>query len=752
MKAITVSMITIVTIVVSGIYLVGCEGPTAISGRDASIEKSIDRLVGQMTLEEKVGQMTQVTLEVVSNQKAADAFAMDMQKLREAIVTHHVGSILNCGGEARDIETWHKVITAIQDVALQETRLKIPVIYGIDSIHGANYVLEATIFPQSFALAATGNVELVRKVGEITAYETRAAGLPWNFSPVLGLGRQPKWPRFFETFGEDAYIASEMGAAYIRGQQGQDISDPTKVATCMKHYLGYSFPLSGNDRTPAWIPERMIRELFVLPFQAAVNAGTITTMVNSSEINGVPVHASSYYLRTLLRNELGFKGFVVSDWNDINNLYTREMVARDQREAVKLAVLAGIDMSMVPYDYSFYTHLVSLVKDGQVPETRIDEAVRNILWVKYKLGLFENPYPRKEMAQKVGSQASSKVNLAAAREAITVLKNDGKILPLKKGQTILVIGPSADKLSLMCGGWTFTWQADKEQLYPTEKLTILEAIREKAGLDQVRYVKAVEFNREIDIDAAVREAQNSDVVIACIGEPTYCETPGNIRDLTLSLPQLRLIERVAQVGKPIILVLVEGRPRVINQIVDKARGIVIAYLPGLEGGLAVSEILFGEVNPSGKLPFTYPRYPSEHICYDHKKSDETSPNKFDPQWEFGHSLSYTTFAYSNLRLDKSELGQSETLTVSVDVKNTGRRRGKEIVQLFLSDVVASVTPPVKRLKRFTKVELRPAESTTVKFHLGWEDYSFIGCDLKRVVEPGTFTVRVGDLSSDFVVR
>jgi len=731
----------------------GCSSETrsAEKKQRAEIESKVRRLLSQMTVEEKVGQMTQITLQPFAKEDKDGYVTLDPEQLREGIVARNIGSILNCAGQARTVANWHEIITQIQDVATKETRLGIPILYGIDSIHGANYIREATIFPQNIAMGATGNVVLMGKVGEITAMETRAAGIPWNFNPVLGLARHPMWPRVFETFGEDPTIASEMGAAYIRNQQGSDLSSPTRVATCMKHYLGYSVPRSGKDRTPAYIPERQLRQHFLKPFAAAVEAGTVTCMVNSSEINGIPVHASEFCLRTLLRDELGFEGFVVSDWADIENLYTREMVAKDRREAVKMAVMAGIDMSMVPYDYSFTDTLLELVDAGEVPMKRIDEAVADILRVKFQLGLFERPYPRANRAGSVGLESSAEVNLQAAREAITLLKNEGGTLPLAAGRKVLVTGPSADKLSLLNGGWTFTWQGDNEALYPQDKHTILEAIRDKLGADHVTYVEGVAFDTEIDVAAAVAAAADVDAVVACIGEPTYCENPGNINDLTMSAPQLKLVAELAKMGKPVVVVLVEGRPRLIRTIVDDAEAIVMAYLPGVEGGQAVADVLFGDVNPSGRLPLTYPKFPGGFTTYDHKTSEEKATNGLNVQWPFGYGLSYTTFAYKGLRLDRSEMTAKEPLTVTLEVTNTGQMAGKETVQLYLSDLVASVTPPVKVLKRFQKIELEPGQTETVRFELTWDDLAFIGPDNKPTVEPGEFKVHAGELSIGFTV-
>jgi beta-glucosidase len=736
--------------VVSIAALLGAAGCSSaeksVSKADAAIEAKVRRMVAKMTLEEKVGQMTQLTLEAFAKSDKDGYLTLDPEKLRNGIVRHHIGSILNCGGQARSPENWQEMIAQMQEIAARETRLGIPILYGIDSIHGANYVLGATIFPQNIAMAAAGNVALVEKAAEITAMETRAVGIPWNFNPVLDLARHPMWPRVFETFGEDAYMASVMGAAYVRVQQGDDLSRSDKVATCMKHYLGYSLPRSGRDRTPAYIPERELRQHHLKPFAAAVRAGTVTCMVNSSEINGIPVHSSDFYLTELLRGELGFSGFVVSDWADIENLYTREKVAKDRREAVKMAVMAGIDMSMVPYDYSFYDTLVELVRDGEVPMSRIDRAVADILRVKFKLGLFERPYPNPNLLGYVGQEASRKVNLQAAQEAMTLLKNEPKTLPLAKDRKVLVTGPTANLLSVLNGGWTITWQGDNEALYPQEKYTILEAIRAKIGEDNVTYVNAVTFDEEKNIVGAVAAAQDVDVIVACLGEPAYCETPGNIDDLTMSEPQLKLVKELAATGKPIVLVLVEGRPRVIRTIVDDAAAILLAYLPGMEGGQAVADVLFGDVNPSGKLPYTYPRFASGFTTYDHKPSENTAENKFHPQWPFGHGLSYTSLSYRGLQADKSEMTPGQTVRVTVEVTNTGDVAAREIVQLYLSDLVASVTPAVRQLKGFQKVDVRPGQTQTVRFELGWDDLAFIGRDNKPVVEPGQFKISVGELS------
>jgi beta-glucosidase len=745
----------VVLFLILSVFSLTISGQTHI--QPPEVKKKVEHLLTRMTLEEKIGQMTQVALEVISkkNKGSNESHEIDMEKLRTAVVKYKVGSILNVVGGAYSIKHWHKIIEAIQDVAAKETRLKIPVLYGIDSVHGANYITGTTIFPQSIGMAATFNPELVKKEGKITAYETRASGIPWNFNPVLDLGREPLWPRLFETYGEDPYLASVMAKEYIKGLEGENNAETIKkdrMASCIKHYLGYSFPLSGKDRTPAWIPERMLREYFLPPFYHGVLSGAHTLMINSTEINGIPVHASPFYLKKILRDELGFEGLAVSDWLDIKNLHTRSRVAKSHREAVKIAVMAGVDMSMVPLDFSFFHHLLDLVKEGEVPLSRIDEAVKRILMVKYKLDLFENPYPDKTLAKKVGCQAFTAVALDAACESITLLKNKNRILPLPLGKNILITGPNADKLSVLNSGWTYTWQGDDEKRYPQEKDTILEAIRKKFAKDKVVYAPGCAFDKEIDIQTAIQKAKEVDVIIACLGEKAYCETPGIIDDLTLPEVQLTLVSQLYNTGKPIVLVLTEGRPRLIHKIFDKVDAIVLAYLPGNEGGQAIAEVLTGEVNPSGKLPITYPKYPNDLKCYDYKYSENTHPNKYDPEFPFGFGLSYTEFEYKNLSLDKKVIKTDERIQVTVTVKNKGTVKGKEVVQLYVSDLYASITPSVKRLKRFKKIDLEPGEEKKVSFTLFKEDLSFIGIDMKPTIEPGEFKITVGPLTKNFKVE
>ncbi|MDZ7269576.1 MAG: glycoside hydrolase family 3 C-terminal domain-containing protein [candidate division KSB1 bacterium] len=717
----------------------------------------VKRLLSQMTVEEKVGQMTQVTIDVVSRdtQTPGKPHQLDPAKLRTAIKDYHVGSILNVMGSAYSLDNWHEIITQIQEVATRETRLKIPVIYGIDAIHGANYTIGATIFPQHLGMAATWNPELVKQEGIITAYEVRASGIPWNFNPVLDIGRQPLWPRLFETFGEDPHLARVMAVAYVKGLEGEDnqINRKDKVAACLKHYLGYSFPLTGKDRTPAYIPEIMLREYFLPTFQAAIAAGAHTVMVNSSEINGVPLHASHYYLTELLRGELGFQGFVVSDWQDIINLHTRERVAATPKEAVRQAVMAGIDMSMVPLDFSFYNHLLALVREGAVPMRRIDEAVGRILRVKFALGLFDNPYPDKTLRAGFAAPEFRAVALQAARESLILLKNQDNLLPLVPQTRLLVTGPTANKLSVLNSGWTITWQGNEESLYPHEYHTILEALQEKFGRQNVTYVPGASYDKLIDVAAAVQAAQAAQAVVVCLGEEAYCESPGNITDLSLPRAQLELAQALQQTGKPVILVLVQGRPRLIREIEEKSAAILAAFLPGMQGGTAIAEVLAGEVNPSGRLPITYPRHPNDLTLYDHKSSENASEHHvYRPQFPFGYGLSYTTFEYRDLTLSPATLKMGEKLNVRVIVQNTGTRAGREVVQLYLTDLYASVTPHNKRLKRFEKIDLAPGESRTVTFTLQPQDFAFIGRDNKPVVEPGEFRVAVGGLSRNFMLE
>jgi beta-glucosidase len=742
--------IFVITLFSNSLYLSGKGKSTK---KEEVVEKKVKELLSKMTLEEKVGQMNQITLQAVSKTQgtATQKHEIDKDKLKEAITKYHVGSLLNVYDVAHNIDYWHEIINEIQDLAVKDTRLKIPILYGIDAVHGANYTEGATLFPQEINMAATFNSDLAYKEGEITSLEIRACGIPWNFAPILDLGRQQLWPRLWETYGEDVYLDSKMGESYINGAQGDDISQKDKAAICLKHYAGYSFPINGKDRTPAWISERMMREYFLPPFEKAVEAGAMSVMANSSEVDGIPGHSNYHLLTEILRGEMKFKGIVVSDWQDIQRLYLRDKIADSPEEAVRIAVMAGVDMSMVPFDYSFYDYLLKLVKEGKVPVKRIDEAVTRILRVKYLLGLFDNPYPDKSLKTQFASKESDAVNLQASQESIVLAKNEGNILPLSKNSKVLVAGPTSNMLSVMNGGWTITWQGNEESLYPKNKLTVLKAIQEKIKPENVKYFQGAGFDSILNINETVAAASDVDAIILCLGERAYCETTGNINNLTLDTAQLQLASALIKTGKPVILVMLEGRPRVINSLVEGAKGILLGFLPGMNGGQAVSDILFGDANPSGKLSVTYPRHPDDLMHYDYKPLENYAENSFNPQWPFGYGLSYTTFSYSNLKINNTNIKKNDELKVSVDVKNIGNKKGKEAVLLYLNEEYASVSRPVKQLKRFSKVELNPGETKTVEFSINDYDLSFIGRQDKRVVEPGKFKIIVDTLSTEFTL-
>jgi beta-glucosidase len=584
---------------------------------------------------------------------------------------------------------------------------------------------------------------------------------------VLDIGRQPLWPRFWETFGEDPYLAKVLGVAFVRGMEGSDVASRDHVAVSLKHYVGYSFPLNGRDRTSAWIPENYLREYFLPTFAAAVSAGAHTVMVNSGDINGVPVHASHHLLTDILRDELGFKGFVVSDWADIKRLVRDWRVAATEKDATRIAVMAGVDMSMVPNDYSFTDLLIALAREGAVPQSRIDEAVRRILRVKFELGLFDDAMPATALKSKIGLAESRRVALQAARESITLLKNTNDLLPLSKDRRVLVTGPTADSMISLNNGWTYVWQGSEPSLYPKDRPTIRAAIAARLEPANFAYVPGTRITRrpgsasnntptnideEVDVAAAVAAARNADVVVLCLGEGSYCETPGSISDLTLGETQLKLAEALEATGKPVVIVLVEGRPRIIHRIVDKAGAILMAYNPSNEGGQAIADALFGDINPGGKLPFTYPRV-NGLVTYDNRAFEtEGEHSSIRPQFEFGYGLSYTTFGYSDLRLSKKTISGNEELLVSVRLSNTGKRAGSEVAQLYLADLVASIAPARKRLKRFAKISLEPGQSRTLNFKLRREDLTFIGSDNKPVAEPGDFDVMIGGLKERFTLK
>jgi beta-glucosidase len=716
----------------------------------------IDSLLQRMTLEEKVGEMTQLTIQAVSATRGpANAVqTLDSAKLERALVHDHVGSLLNVWDVALSPAQWTSLITTVQRVA-RKKRVPIPVLYGIDAVHGHNYMRGATLFPQNIAMAATWNPALVREENAITAREVRAAGIPWSFSPVLDLGRQPLWSRFFETFGEDVYLASVMATQAVEGLQGAGRRDaPLRVAATAKHFLGYSMPLTGRDRTTAWIPERQLREYFVPTFSAAINAGIRTVMVNSGDVNGVPVHASHEILTDLLRGELGFRGVVVTDWEDIGRLVTTHHVAATMRDAVRMAIDAGIDMSMTPYDTKFAELLVSLVRAGEIGESRIDESVRRILTLKMDLGLFDDPLPDTSASMWIGSPASREISRRAAEEAITLLKNDG-VLPLARGTRVLVTGPGARSLPAQFGSWTYSWQGDDPALYPRDTPTLLDAVRAELGVERVHYVESIALDGRGSSTAAVKAAAGADVVIVALAERPTAEKPGDLESLELPRAERELALAMERTGKPVIVTLFQNRPRIVRPIVDAARAIVLAYETGPFGGEALARVLSGAVNPSGRLPFTYPRASGSLEHYDHTASADVPANDsvagYRPEWDFGHGLSYATFAYSGLRVDTARVGPRDTATVSVTVTNTGTLGGQVVVQVYVRDVVASVDPPVRRLRAFTKIYLAPGEARIVKTKLPISRLAFVGRDNRWVVEPGEFSVMVGGLTARLIV-
>ncbi|HRG27229.1 MAG TPA: glycoside hydrolase family 3 N-terminal domain-containing protein [Chitinophagales bacterium] len=712
----------------------------------------IDALIAKMTIEEKVGQMTQLNLDVVCEggiYNLVEPHHIEPAKLHKALVEYHVGSILNCGGHAYGLDQWHTIINTIQQVATTETRLKIPVIYGIDAIHGANYTLGSTLFPQPLAQAASWNTDMVKRGGEITAYEVRATGIPWNFSPVLDLGRDPRWSRLFETYGEDVLLATEMGLATIEGYQGNNLADAYHVAACMKHFLGYSMPRTGKDRTPVYIDEIQLREYFLPTFQAAINAGAATVMINSGELNGIPVHADKKILTDLLRSELGFKGVAVTDWEDIMKLNNIHMVAPTLKDAVYMAIDAGIDMCMVPNDYDFTILLTELVKEGKISEARLDVSVKRILELKKQLGLFEQPFtPANTDYKKFGSAEFARAAQNMVEESITLLKNNNQTLPIKTETKIFVTGPAANSMTYLNGAWTRTWQGTDTIWNDQSKYTIREAFNAAT----TTFIASDNMS-----DASVREkmlaaAKASDVIIICLGEKPSTEKVGDIDALTMPDNQQQLVGLLKSVGKPIVLVLVENRPLIVNDIEPLCDAIVLAYEPGDYGGLALANIIYGKVNPSGKLPFTYPRHEASLLWYDHKHTetlDQTFGRKaFNPQWEFGYGLSYTTFQYSNLKISNDTLSTGN-LQISVEVTNTGTSAGKEVVQLYIADRYASITPSVKRLRGFEKVEIKPGATHIVTFTISAKDLAFVGRDEQWMSEAGWFDIMLGSEKSSF---
>jgi beta-glucosidase len=732
-------------------------------------EAKISVLLKQMTLEEKIGQMAQVAIDQIGKTNyATKTFDVDPAKLNDVIIKYKVGSILNTPPSVLlGPSDWNKVIADLNK-ASQTTRMKIPVIYGLDDIHGANYVNGFTSFPQQIGQAATFNRQLVKDGGVISAYESRAAGVPWSFSPVLDLGINSMWPRLWETYGEDPYLASELGVAFVRGMQ-DPIGSKEKVSLSLKHYMGYSDPKWGKDRTNAWIPENYLREYFLPPFTAAVKAGARNVMVNSALINGIPGHINKHVLTDILKNELGFTGFIVTDWQDIENIAKRDKIAKDNKEALMLCINAGIDMSMIPYNYKeFCDDLVALVKESKVSTARIDDAVRRVLRLKYELDLFNTPVTTMDQYPKFGSAEFAKAAYNTAAESITLLKNSQNILPLSLAARVLVTGPNANSMRSLNGGWSYTWQGERTDEFASQHNTILEAVTNKFGKNNVTFSEGVVYKMKgkywedsvVNIDAAVTAAGDVDYILLCIGENSYTETPGNLNELNLSGSQLALATAMIKTGKRVIVILNEGRPRIISAIEPGAAAVIHTYLPGNYGADALADILAGDVNPSGKLPITYPRYANSLTPYIHKYSDQTANPQgaydysadFNPQYQFGYGLSYTTFAYSDLTIDKTTVDPNVTVTISVTVKNTGSKDGKEVVQLYVSDVLASLAPDVKRLRGFDKVMLKAGESKIVEFRVPVKELAFINMENKRQLEQGDFKVMIGNQTAQFTVN
>ncbi|HEY5393592.1 MAG TPA: glycoside hydrolase family 3 N-terminal domain-containing protein [Hanamia sp.] len=729
---------------------------------ESAINAKVNALVKKMTLQEKVGQMAQVSVESLGKLEG-DNFVFDVAKLKDAVENYKIGSILNSPGAPLTATQWNDLVGQIQKAA-NETKMKIPVLYGLDDNHGCNYVLGATLFPQEIGQSATWNRQLLFNAGVITAYESRAASVPWTFSPVLDLGTNPQWPRIWEDYGEDPYLDATMGVEFVKGVQNP-LGSKDKLAVSIKHFMDYSDPKSGHDRSDSWIPEHYLREYHLPPFAAAVKAGARTVMVNSALINGIPTHINKHLLTGILKGELGFTGFIVTDWQDIENVYRRDHITKNIKDATMLAINAGIDMSMIPYDYKeFCTDLIALVKEGKVPVSRIDDAVTRILRVKEELDLFNTPMTYLKDYPKFGSAEFQKAAYNTAAESITLLKDSNNILPISKTAKILVTGPNANSMRSLNGGWTYTWQGEKTDQYAQQYNTILEAVTNKFGKENVKYEQGVAYNEAwgkfnedslLNMDEVTKAAADVDYILLCLGENSYTETPGNINDMNLSPNQITLAEAMIKTGKPVILILNEGRPRIINKIVGAIPGIIDVYLPGNYGADALADILTGDVNPSGKLPITYPRYPNDLVGYIHKPSEgagNPQGGEFDPQWHFGFGLSYTSFEYSNLTINKKSFSPDETATITVTVKNTGNKEGKEVAQLFTSELVASISPDVKRLRGFEKVDLKPGESKTITFKLPLKNLAFVDTDNKKILEAGDFKIAVNDLSTMFTVN
>ena len=728
---------------------------------DPKIEAQVEQTLKKLTLEEKIGQMMELVTDLFGANDKNGVFYIDEHKTDSILSRYKIGSILNAPNTcAPTAKQWEKYIAQIQKISMK--RIGIPCVFGLDQNHGSTYTQGGTLFPQNINVAATFNREIARRSAEATAYETRAVSVPWTYSPTVDLGRDARWPRIWENFGEDCYLSSEMGKAMVYGFQGEDPNniDQYHIATSMKHFLGYGVPWTGKDRTPAYISPADLREKHFAPFLAGLQAGALTVMVNSASVNGMPMHANKDILTGWLKEETGWDGVLITDWADINNLYTREMVAKDKKDALRIAINAGIDMIMEPYSCDACGYLVELVKEGKIPMSRIDDACRRVLRMKYRLDLFKNPTQKLKNYPKFGGKEFAKLALEGATESMVLLKNEGNILPLQHGKKILLTGPNANQMRCLDGGWSYTWQGHRADEFAGKYNTIYEAFCNEYGKENVILNQGVTYNEkgkyweenEPQIQGAVDAAKDADIIVACIGENSYTETPGNLTDLWLSENQRNLVKELAKTGKPVVLVLNEGRPRLIADIEPLAQGIIDILIPGNMGGDALVGLVSGKSNFSGKMPYTYPKEINSLANYDFKKSEEVGTMegaydynaKITQQWGFGYGLSYTSYKYSNLKVSQSDFRHGDIIKVSVDVKNTGKVAGKESILLFSSDLIASMVPDGRRLRAFDKVELQPGETKTVTFNLNADDLAFVGYDGKWVLEEGDFKLMIAD--------
>ena len=736
-----------------------------VNKSDPKIEAQVEQTLKKLTLEEKIGQMMELVTDLFGANDKNGVFYIDEHKTDSILSRYKIGSILNAPNTcAPTAKQWEKYIAQIQKISMK--RIGIPCVFGLDQNHGSTYTQGGTLFPQNINVAATFNREIARRSAEATAYETRAVSIPWTYSPTVDLGRDARWPRIWENFGEDCYLSSEMGKAMVYGFQGEDPNniDQYHIATSMKHFMGYGVPWTGKDRTPAYISPADLREKHFAPFLAGLQAGALTVMVNSASVNGMPMHANKEFLTGWLKEETGWDGVLITDWADINNLYTREMVAKDKKDALRIAINAGIDMIMEPYSCDACGYLVELVKEGKIPMSRIDDACRRVLRMKYRLAFFKNPTQKLKNYPKFGGEEFAKLALEGATESMVLLKNKGNILPLQHGKKILLTGPNANQMRCLDGGWSYTWQGHRADEFAGKYNTIYEAFCNQYGKENVSLNQGVTYNEkgkyweenEPQIQGAVDAAKNVDVIVACIGENSYTETPGNLTDLWLSENQRNLVKELAKTGKPVVLVLNEGRPRLIADIEPLAQGIIDILIPGNMGGDALANLVSGKSNFSGKMPYTYPKEINSLANYDFKKSEEVGTMegaydynaKITQQWGFGYGLSYTTYKYSNLKVSQSDFRHGDIIKVSVDVKNTGKVAGKESVLLFSSDLIASMVPDGRRLRAFDKVELQPGETKTMIFELKADDLAFVGWNGKWRLEEGDFKLMIADQSAD----